>query len=41
MIIPGILISILTFPGVAVHELAHQIFAGSAGFRFMKSNTSK
>lgn len=26
MIIPGILISILTFPGVAVHELAHQIF---------------
>ena len=26
MIIPGILISIVTFPGVAVHELAHQIF---------------
>lgn len=25
MIIPGILISILTFPRVAVHELAHQI----------------
>ncbi len=25
MIIPGILISLLTFPGVAVHELAHQI----------------
>lgn len=25
MIIPGIVISILTFPGVAVHELAHQI----------------
>lgn len=25
MIIPGILISIVTFPGVAVHELAHQI----------------
>lgn len=26
MIIPGILISIVTFPGVIVHELAHQIF---------------
>lgn len=26
MIIPGILISVATFPGVAVHELAHQIF---------------
>ena len=26
MIIPGILISLLTFPGVIVHELAHQIF---------------
>ena len=26
MIIPGILISIVTFPGVAVHELAHQVF---------------
>ncbi len=25
MIIPGIVISIVTFPGVAVHELAHQI----------------
>ena len=26
MIIPGVLISLLTFPGVIVHELAHQIF---------------
>lgn len=25
MIIPGFVISVLTFPGVAVHELAHQI----------------
>jgi hypothetical protein len=26
MFIPGILISIITFPGVIVHELAHQLF---------------
>lgn len=26
MIIPGIVISMVTFPGVAVHELAHQVF---------------
>jgi len=26
MLIPGILISSITFPGVIVHELAHQIF---------------
>lgn len=26
MIIPGFVISILTFPGVVVHELAHQLF---------------
>jgi hypothetical protein len=26
MIIPGILISVLTFPGVIVHEAAHQLF---------------
>ena len=26
MLIPGILISIVTFPGVIVHELAHQLF---------------
>ncbi len=26
MIIPGFLVSIATFPGVIVHELAHQIF---------------
>lgn len=25
MIIPGFIVSVLTFPGVAVHELAHQI----------------
>src|SRR3954465_3606138 len=26
MFIPGILITIITFPGVIVHELAHQLF---------------
>jgi hypothetical protein len=26
MFIPGVLISIVTFPGVIVHELAHQLF---------------
>lgn len=26
MIIPGFLISIATFPGVIVHEAAHQLF---------------
>ena len=26
MIIPGVLISLITFPGVVIHELAHQIF---------------
>jgi hypothetical protein len=26
MIIPGFLISLITFPGVIVHELAHQLF---------------
>lgn len=26
MFIPGILIAILTFPGIIVHELAHQLF---------------
>ncbi|MCR8558043.1 DUF3267 domain-containing protein [Mucilaginibacter sp. BJC16-A38] len=26
MLIPGFLISLLTFPGVIVHELAHQLF---------------
>jgi hypothetical protein len=26
MFVPGILITILTFPGVIVHELAHQLF---------------
>lgn len=28
--IPGFIISILTFPGVIVHELAHQLFCRSA-----------
>lgn len=31
LIIPGILISIVTFPGVIVHELAHQIFCRMMG----------
>ena len=26
MIFPGLFVSILTFPGVIVHELAHQLF---------------
>lgn len=26
LFIPGVIISIITFPGVIVHELAHQIF---------------
>ena len=25
-VIPGFIISLVTFPGVIVHELAHQIF---------------
>ncbi|MEH2957468.1 metalloprotease family protein [Candidatus Merdisoma sp. JLR.KK006] len=33
MIIPGVLISLLTFPGVVVHELAHQIFCMLCGLR--------
>lgn len=31
MIIPGFLISILTFPGVIVHEIAHQLFCRICG----------
>lgn len=31
MIIPGFLISIVTFPGVIVHEMAHQIFCRLCG----------
>ncbi len=33
MIIPGILISIITFPGVIIHELAHQIFCYICGLQ--------
>lgn len=33
MIIPGILISVVTFPGVILHELAHQIFCMLCGLR--------
>lgn len=33
MIIPGFLISIITFPGVIVHELAHQVFCYLCGLR--------
>ncbi len=33
MIIPGILISIITFPGVIVHELAHQLFCYLCGLK--------
>lgn len=33
MIIPGIIISILTFPGVIFHELGHQIFCRLTGVR--------
>lgn len=31
MIIPGFLISILTFPGIIVHEIAHQLFCRICG----------
>lgn len=31
MIIPGFLISLVTFPGVIIHELAHQLFCKAAG----------
>ena len=31
MIIPGFLISIVTFPGVIVHEIAHQLFCRICG----------
>ncbi|MGB8451671.1 MAG: metalloprotease family protein [Anaerocolumna sp.] len=33
MLIPGILISIITFPGVIIHELAHQIFCYICGLQ--------
>lgn len=33
MIIPGVLISLATFPGVIIHELAHQIFCMLCGLK--------
>lgn len=36
MIIPGFLIAILTFPGVIVHELAHQFFCRLMGVPVFK-----
>ncbi|MEE9406397.1 MAG: metalloprotease family protein [Candidatus Aenigmarchaeota archaeon] len=33
MFIPGILIAVLTFPGVIIHELAHKIFCQLAGVK--------
>ena len=33
MIIPGVLLSLITFPGVIVHELAHQIFCILCGLK--------
>lgn len=33
MIIPGFIISIVTFPGVIIHELAHQIFCYLCGLK--------
>jgi hypothetical protein len=33
MIVPGFVISIATFPGVIVHELAHQIFCYFCGLK--------
>lgn len=33
MIIPGFIISALTFPGIIVHELAHQIFCYLCGLK--------
>lgn len=31
MIIPGFVISVMTFPGVIIHELAHQLFCMICG----------
>lgn len=36
MIIPGFIISILTFPGVMAHEFAHELFCRLTGTRVMK-----
>lgn len=36
MIIPGFIISFITFPGVIIHELAHQIFCHICGLRVIE-----
>ena len=36
MLIPGILISIITFPGVMIHELGHKIFCQLLGVKVHK-----
>jgi Putative zincin peptidase len=36
MILPGFLITLLTFPGVVVHELAHQLFCRWTGTRVLR-----
>jgi hypothetical protein len=36
MIIPGFIISFVTFPGVIVHELAHQIFCYLCGLKVLE-----
>ncbi len=36
MLIPGILISIATFPGVIVHEFAHKFFCEKTGLRVLE-----
>lgn len=36
MIVPGFIISIITFPGVIIHELAHQIFCMLCGLQIFE-----
>lgn len=36
MIVPGVLITLLTFPGVMVHELAHELFCHWTGTRVLR-----
>src|SRR5215469_14392756 len=36
-LIPGFLIALVTFPGIIVHELAHQIFCGLQGVAIFKT----
>lgn len=36
VLIPGFIITCLTFPGVIVHELAHALFCGLTGTRIVK-----